>query len=90
MDFDIVRFMSFISLPLMIPVILYALRKFFKKPVTQNPTPVIVSIFLVITALTLIAQVTVEFKVAALLIEGLVYVVFWHLAYSEYKQNTQA
>lgn len=90
MDFDIVRFMSFISLPLMIPVILYALRKFFKKPVNKNPTAMMLSIFAAITALTLIAQVTVEFKVVALLIEGLVYAVFWHLAYSEYKQNTKA
>jgi len=89
MDFDILRFMSFISFPLMIPVILYAMRKLLKKPVIKNPTFSMATIFLVVTAITLIAQVSLEFKIAALVIEGLVYLLFWHFAYSEYKQQKQ-
>ena len=87
MDFEIVRFMGFISVPLMIPIILYTVRKFRKTPVSKNPTVTMASIFLVVTVLTLFAQTTVEFKIVALMIEGLVYLLFWHIAYSEYKDN---
>ena len=89
MEFDIGRFLAFIALPILPPVLMYAVRKLFKRPQLTNPAIPLVILYILMLVITLPALVSIQIKIAALVVEAAVYFAFWSIGYAEYKQNKQ-